>query len=172
MFRMKRGVVVIVLAVAVLASAAVCWCLFRDSGERRIRRALEELCEIGSKSSGENAALGALKANRADHVFAPVCRFNFAQQVMDGVLTPTETGARILRLQGMFDWIKLSFSELEITVEGDKADIAFSGSFKGRLKYGDNREVDEIREIEAELARQKDSRWKFTRMSFRQVLEK
>ena len=170
---MKRSVLAIVLAAIAAASATgVYWRFFRDSDERRIRRALEELCEIGSKSSGENAALGALKANRADHVFAPVCRFDFARQVVDGVLTPTETGARILRLQGMFDWIKLSFSELEITVEGDKADIAFSGSFKGRLKYGDNREVDEIREIEAELARQKDSRWKFTRMSFRQVLEK
>lgn len=161
------------LAVAVVAAAGcACWYFFRDSDERRIRRTLAELCEIGSKSSGENAALGALKANRADHVFAPVCRFNFAQQVMDGVLTPTETGARILRLQGMFDRIELGFSELEIAVAGDRANVAFSGSFKGRLKYGDARDVDEIREIEAELARQKDGRWKFTRMSFRQVLEK
>lgn len=170
---MKRSVLAIVLAVVAAASAAgVYWCFFRDSDERRIRRTLEELCEIGSKSSGENAALGALKANRADHVFAPVCRFDFAHQAMDGVLTPTETGARLLRLQGMFDWIKLGFGELETSVAGDKAGVAFSGSFKGRLKYGDAREVDEIREIEAELARQKDGRWKFTRMSFRQVLEK
>ena len=172
-FRMKRSVLVIVLAAAVFASAVgVYWCFFRDSDERRIRRTLEELCEIGSKSSGENAALGALKANRADHVFAPVCRFDFAHQAVDGALTPTETGARILRLQGMFDRIRLSFSELEIAVKGDKADAAFSGAFKGRLKYGDAREVDEIREIEAELARQPDGRWKFTRMSIRQVLEK
>ena len=170
---MRRSVLVIVLAAAAVASAVcVYWCFFRDSDERRIRRTLEELCEIGSKSPGENAALGAIKANRADHVFAPVCRFDFARQVVDGVLTPTETGARILRLQGMFDRIALGFSELEIAVSGDKANVAFSGSFKGRLKYGDARDVDEIREIEAELARQKDGRWKFTRMSFRQVLEK
>ena len=169
---MKRSVLVIVLAAAAISAVCVYWCFFRDSDERRIRRTLAELCEIGSKSPGENAALGALKANRADHVFAPVCRFNFAHQAMDGMLTPTETGARILRLQGMFEWIRLSFSDLEIAVAEDKADIVFSGAFKGRLKYGDAREVDEIREIEAALARQKDGRWKFTRMSFRQVLEK
>ena len=163
------------VAVAVIAAAAVfsgIWFFFRDSDEKRIRRTLTELCDMGSKSSGENPAVSALKSNRADHVFAPKCHFDFGLNAMDGVLTPTEIGARLLRIRSMFQWIKLDFSDLSVSVAGEEARVFFSGSLKGRIQHGNAGEVDEIREIDGELARQPDGRWKFIRMSFRQILEK
>ena len=157
----------------VLALAAVlCFFFLRDTDEKRIRGTLDELCRIGSKSNGENPALGALKANRADKVFAQRCSFNFRINSFDGVYTPTEIGANILRIQTLFKWIKLSTSDHQIEVDGNKGKIFFTGEFSGVAKHGSGSPHNDLRDIEADLVKNGDNEWKFTRMTIRKVLEK
>lgn len=168
---MKRVIFIVILSAAVIAVASGVFFFFSESDEKKIKSTLDELCVIGSKSSGENPAFLALKANRADKVFAPKCHFNFKLHSMDGVITPTEIGARILRLQALFNSVKLDFSELEIAIEGDKALVFFTGSLSGVLKSNGDK-VDELKEIEALLVRQESGEWKFSRMSFKNILEK
>ena len=168
---MKRKMLVFLPVLVFLAAGIVVLFLCRDTDEKRLRQTLKELCVLGSKSTGQNPALGALKANRADKVFAPRCRFNFGIHVWDGECTPTEIGAKILRIQALFQWIKLDFADLVMTVENDKAHVSFSGSFRGVSKQGGNK-IDEIRDVEAQLVKQKNGEWKFTSMDIRKVLEK
>ena len=168
---MKRKVFAVVGTVLVLA-AILCFFFLRDTDEKRIRGTLDELCRIGSKSTGENPALGALKANRADKVFAPRCSFNFRINSFDGVYTPTEIGANILRIQTLFKWIKLSTSDLQIEIDGDKGKIFFTGEFSGVAKHGSGSPHNDVRDIEADLVKNSENEWKFTRMTIRKVLEK
>ena len=168
---MKKSLIVLATALLLLAAAAVTLFFCRDTDEKRVRQTLKELCSFGSKSSGENPALGALKANRADKVFAPKCRFNFGILLWDGECTPTEIGAKVLRIQALFQWIKLDFSDLQSVIEKDKAQVSFSGRFTGVSKQGGSK-VDEIRDIDAALVKQKNGDWKITAMHIRKVLEK
>ncbi|MBR2373561.1 MAG: hypothetical protein IKA87_04960 [Lentisphaeria bacterium] len=166
------------MKIKIFAAAGVllllCTCflfwLLRDTDEKKISRTLDELCRIGSKSFRENPALGALKANKADKVFAPRCLFNFRLHMMDGVISPTEIGSRIVRIQAAFKWIKLDFSELEVAINKNQADIFFTGSLHGELKQGGK--VEELREITATLERQEDGSWKICRMNIKNILEK
>lgn len=168
---MKRAIFILIFSAAAIAVAAGVFFFFRESDEKKIKSTLNELCVIGSKSSGENPAFLALKANRADKVFAPKCSFDFKLHIMDGVITPTEIGAKILRFQALFNNVKLDFSELEIAIDGDKAAVFFTGSLRGVLKSNGDK-VDELKEIEALLERQESGEWKFSRMSFKNILEK
>ena len=168
---MKKRVMLVVSA-AVLAAVVLCgFVFFRDNDETRIKAALNELCNIGAKGSGENPAFLALKANKADRVFAPECVFNFRLHMMDGAITPTEIGSRILRIQALFKWIKLDFSELEIEVQGDRAKVFFTGTLRGEMKNSGTK-TEELREIEAIFLRQKDGAWKIARMDVKNILEK
>lgn len=155
-----------------LAGVLLLFSIFRDTDEKKIHRTLDELCRIGSKSSGENPALGALKANRADKVFSPRCRFDFRVNSFDGEYTPTEIGSRILRVQSFFQWIKLETSDIEISVKENNGKIFFTGEFAGLTKTGKQEKISEIRDIEAELVKNDKGEWKFVRMNIRPVLEK
>lgn len=159
------------ILLAVVIGLILFWTL-RDTDEKRIRRTLDELCRIGTKSSGENPALGALKANRADRVFAPRCRFNFRVNTFDGEYTPTEIGAKILRIQTMFQWLKLSTSEVEISVQQGTGRVFFTGELSGVTKHGRSEKINEIRDIEASLVKNDKGEWKFSAMKIRNVLEK
>ena len=168
---MKSKIIAALGTVLVLA-AVLCFFFLRDTDEKRIRGTLDELCRIGSKSNGENPALGALKANRADKVFAQRCSFNFRINSFDGVYTPSEIGANILRIQTLFKWIKLSTSDHQIEVDGNKGKIFFTGEFSGVAKHGSGSPHNDLRDIEADLVKNGDNEWKFTRMTIRKVLEK
>ena len=168
---MKSKIIAALGTVLVLA-AVLCFFFLRDTDEKRIRGTLDELCRIGSKSNGENPALGALKANRADKVFAQRCSFNFRINSFDGVYTPTEIGANILRIQTLFKWIKLNTSDHQIEVDGNKGKIFFTGEFSGVAKHGSGSPYNDLRDIEADLVKNGDNEWKFTRMTIRKVLEK
>ena len=167
-----KSKIIAVLGTVLVIAAVLCFFFLRDTDEKRIRGTLDELCRIGSKSNGENPALGALKANRADKVFAQRCSFNFRINSFDGVYTPTEIGANILRIQTLFKWIKLSTSDHQIEVDGNKGKILFTGEFSGVAKHGSGSPHNDLRDIEADLVKNGDNEWKFTRMTIRKVLEK
>lgn len=155
-----------------LAGVLLLFWFFRETDEKKIHRTLDELCRIGSKSSGENPALGALKANRAEKVFAPRCRFDFKYNSFDGEYNPTEIGSKILQIQSFFQWIKLETSDIEISVNENNGKIFFTGEFSGLTKNGKQEKISEIRDIEAELVKNDKDEWKFVRMNIRPVLEK
>ena len=155
----------------ILASLLIFWSL-RETDEKKIKATLSELCRIGSKSTGENPALGALKANRSEKVFAPRCHFDFRVNSFDGVYTPTEIGANILRFQSLFQWIQLEAGDLQIEVRQDEALLFFTGEFTGVPKNSQKEKISEIRDIEARLVRTPEGAWKFVRMKIRNVLEK
>ena len=155
-----------------LCAALLCFFFLRDTDEKRIRTALNELCRIGSKTEGENPALGALKANGANKIFASRCTFDFRINSFDGVYTPTEIGANILRIQTLFKWIKLNTSDIQVEVDGSKGMIFFTGEFSGIAKNGRGEKHSDVRDIEAHLIKNEQNEWKFTRMTIRKVLEK
>ena len=133
---------------------------------------MHELCSITSKNSGENPALGALKANRADKVFAPKCRLNFKVRLWDGDVTPTEIGARLVRVHALFQWCKITFSDLQTEIRGDEAHVIFTGNFTGVSKQDGRNKIDEIRDIEGKLARDPQGNWKIYSLDVRNILDK
>ena len=182
MFQGERGMKKIILIVSCVfllgVAGAGIFFLLRDTPEKQIRRMLNELCEIVSKSRGENAAMGAFKANRTDKVFAPRCEIKFRHNVFDGGYTPTEIGANLLRFQTLFHHLTVSCSNLETAVStlpgtrtAASAKIFFTGQCTGVLK-NTSEKVEEIRDVEAQARYIKDKGWRITAITIHKVLKK
>lgn len=175
---MKKKILIAGVIFFLCAASVGSFYFFRETPEKQIRRVLNELCEIVSKSKGENAAMGAFKANRADKVFAPKCEIEFHRTAFDGSYTPTETGANILRFQTLFHHLKVSYSNLETAVNFfpgtrtlSSAKIFFTGQCTGILKNGSEK-IDEIRDVEAVVHYIKDKGLRITGISIHKVLKK
>jgi len=170
---MKNKFKIIISIFVLLASGAAVWFFFRsESEEAKIRRNLDELCRICSKSRGENAAVLALKVNKGtEKLFAPVCLLQFRTGWFDGKTNPTKLGADIIRFQHVFESLKFDVSDVKITQEeSGRASVLFSGSVKGRGKNG--RTFDEVRDIEAVLKQDNEKSWKIVSLVFHEVLER
>lgn len=175
---MKKIIVTASCLLLFCAAGAGAFYLLRDTPEKQIRRMLNELCEIVSKGKGENAAMGAFKANRTDKVFAPRCDIKFRHNVFDGGYTPTELGANLLRFQTLFHYLTVSYSNLEIAVSirpgtrtAESAKIFFTGQCAGVLKSSSEK-VEEIRDVEAQAHYIKDKGWRITALTIHKVLKK
>lgn len=175
---MKKKIFYIAGTLVVLLAAIFSFYFFRDDDKKQLRRNLDELCEIISKSTGENPAVSGLKANRADKVFAHRCHVKIGRFFTDGSYTPTEIGANIMRFKGAFKWIKVSYSDLEFaisTVPGTRnaasAKIFFTGSCTGSLKNANPDRVDEIRDVEI-LAEKGEKGWRFKSIVITKILQK
>ena len=59
-----------------------------------------------------------------------------------------------------------------IEIDGDKGKIFFTGEFSGVAKHGSGSPHNDVRDIEADLVKNSENEWKFTRMTIRKVLEK
>ena len=174
---MKKMHLIISAVLLLFVTALLFFCFFRNDDKRELRRTLDELCDIVSKSTGENHAVSGLKANRADKVFASGCEISIGRHFFDGKYTATEMGANIMRFKAAFKEIKLSYSDFEAavsTVPGDAgrtAKLYFTGRCVGVLKNAPQEKIDEIRDVEA-LAVKSEKGWRLTKVFIVKVLQK
>ena len=172
---MKKRLIFSAAVLLLAIAGTTIFYLCRDTDEKQLRRMLEELCEIVSKSSGENHAVSGFKANRADKIFAPRCELKFGRHLFDGSYTPTELGANIMRFKGVFKELDISYTDLSIAVsdvpDGNKAaKLFFTGKCSGVLKNSSEK-VNEIRDLEA-VAVKGEKGWRLRTVIIVKVLEK
>ena len=174
---MKKRVISAAAVLLLAIASAVIFYMCRDTDEKQLRRMLDELCEIVSKSSGENHAVSGLKANRADKVFAQRCEIKSGRSLFDGNYTPTELGASIMRFKALFQQINVSYSDLVTAVGSPGADgkkrakIYFTGTCSGVLKNNPNEKIEEIRDLSG-LAIKDEKGWRIVALDIVKVLEK
>lgn len=174
---MNKKLPVILSLLLLPAAALLSFWLFRDSDHKQLRRTLDELCDIVSKSTNENPAVSGLKANRADKVFAPKCEVRIGRHFFDGTYTATEMGANIMRFKSSFREIKISSSDLETALTPPSentpptAKLYFTGRCVGVLKNAPQEKVDEIRDVEA-AAVKTEKGWRLTNIVIVKILQK
>ena len=174
---MKKRLIFSAAVLLLAIAGTMIFYLCRDTDEKQLRRMLDELCEIVSKSSGENHAVSGFKANRADKVFAQRCEIKFGRSLFDGTYTPTELGASIMRFKTLFQQIKVSYSDFVTAVDKSATDgkkyakIFFTGRCSGILKNNSREKVDEIRDLSG-LALKDEKGWRIIALDIVKVLEK
>ena len=148
---LKKKWLWLLFAVVFALGGVSLWYLGQDSDEAQVRRTLRQLCRISSRYENEKAAVGVMKINGTDKVFAPECRIDFRHEMFGGIYTPAEITSTI-------------------TVEPpDRASAVFTGTLDGRLN--DGKTVNEVRDLYCTLEKRED-RWLITSISVRDVLEK
>ena len=174
---MKKTLLTICGVLLLLAAGSFLFLIFRDSDEKQLRRTLDELWDIVSKSSGENHAVSGLKANRANKVFAPRCEVRIGRHLFDGTYSATEMGANIMRFKSSFSEIKISYSDLETAISTTPenvprtAKLYFTGQCTGSLKNSPREKINEIRDVEA-AAVKTEKGWRLTNIVIVKVLQK
>ena len=174
---MKKNLIYAAIVLLLAVAGGVIFYLCRDTDEKQLRRMLDELCEIVSKSSGENHAVSGFKANRADKVFAQRCEIKFGRTLFDGTYTPTELGASIMRFKALFQHLNVSYSDFVTAIgspgpDGKKrAKVFFTGRCSGVLKNSSSEKVDEIRDLNG-LAVKDEKGWRIVALDIVKVLEK
>lgn len=168
---MKRKLICAAGILLLAAAGVLLYYVCRDTDEKQLRRMLDELCEIVSKSSGENPAVSGLKANRADKVFANRCDIRFGRFFFNGTYTPTEIGANIMRFKGLFKEIDVSYSELVLAISDKRAKLFFTGRCVGVPKNNPGEKTEEIRDLNG-LAQKGENGWRIIALDIVKVLEK
>jgi hypothetical protein len=168
---MKKNLIYAAIVLLLAVAGGVIFYLCRDTDEKQLRRMLDELCEIVSKSSGENHAVSGFKANRADKVFAQRCEIKFGRTLFDGTYTPTEIGANIMRFKGLFKEIDVSYSELVLAISDKRAKLFFTGRCVGVPKNNPGEKTEEIRDLNG-LAQKGENGWRIIALDIVKVLEK
>lgn len=168
---MKKNLIYAAIVLLLAVAGGVFFYLCRDTDEKQLRRMLDELCEIVSKSSGENHAVSGFKANRADKVFAQRCEIKFGRTLFDGTYTPTEIGANIMRFKGLFKEIDVSYSELVLAISDKRAKLFFTGRCVGVPKNNPGEKIEEIRDLNG-LAQKGENGWRIIALDIVKVLEK
>ncbi|MST97272.1 hypothetical protein FYJ85_09485 [Victivallaceae bacterium BBE-744-WT-12] len=167
---LKKKWLWLLFAVVFALGGVSLWYLGQDSDEAQVRRTLRQLCRISSKYENEKAAVGVMKINGTDKVFAPECRIDFRHEMFGGIYTPAEITSTMARVRSMFRSCVVDMRDVAITVEPpDRASAVFTGTLDGRLN--DGKTVNEVRDLYCTLEKRED-RWLITSISVRDVLEK
>lgn len=169
-FHLRRYLLPLVLLI--LVGVGGVWYWQYNTPEAQIRRLMAELCSIASKPAGENAALGVLKINRTDKIFAPSCRIDVQHQYVDGSLNPSEITSMLARYRPLFAEVQINMRDMEIMIgpESDQASVYFTGILRGTPKKGGGR-VEEVRDLFCRL-KKIDDHWRISEIAIREVLEK
>lgn len=145
------------------------WYITRDSEEAKVKRKLHELADFGIKAEGEKEIYGALKINGTDKVFAPQLELVLNPDMFNGTYTPREMIANLARFRMLFKQVKVRVTDIVITVNGDKADAAFTGLLDGVTV--DGKAVNEVRELNCALTKI-DGKWLINKLVVRDILVK
>ena len=164
-----------IIITVLLLSAVGCgvWYFFfnQKSEEELIRDQLLEIAEACSRIDGETGITMAMKNNRISNLIADSCSVSINEKMINGTYTAMEFAGSVTRSRALFQRIKGSFDDVEVSVDSDKksATIDYSVRVVGQMKKG--RVFDDVRELRSEL-RKEDGKWKFSSFEIREVLER
>ena len=161
-----RNVMVILI---VLAAAA--WWFLHEDPEAEVRDAHHELTRLLSKTEGEATSTMIFNARVLQNMFADTCEVTGDAEMLAGSYRPEEMVSTIIRVQGMFLSIDLTFHELVIEFPAaDDAIVNFTAVLVGRTKMEGEEEAAETREVISRMRKVED-KWLFAEFSLAKVLE-
>jgi len=159
-----------VLVIFILLSVAAWWFLHEDP-EAEVRDAHQELTRLLSKTEGEASSTMIFNARLLQNMFADTCEVTGDVEMLAGSYTPEEMVSTIIRVQGMFLSIDLTFHELVIEFPAaDDAIVNFTAVLVGRTKMEGEEEAAETREVISRMRKVED-KWLFAEFSLAKVLE-
>ncbi len=161
-----------VLIIIILLSAATWWFLHEDP-EAEVRDAHQELSRLLSKAEGAASNTTILSAVVLKSMFAATCEVTGDAEMLAGAYTPEEMISTIVRVQGIFRSIELTFHELEIAFPAaDEAIINFTAVLVAQVsRAGEEEEMfGETRTVVSRM-RKVDGKWLFAEFSLAKVPE-
>ena len=159
-----------VLVIFILLSVAAWWFLHEDP-EAEVRDAHQELTRLLSKTEGEASSTMIFNARVLQNMFADTCEVTGDAEILAGSYTPEEMVSTIIRVQGLFLSIDLTFHELVIEFPAaDDAIVNFTAVLVGRTKMEGEEEAAETREVISRMRKVED-KWLFAEFSLAKVLE-
>jgi len=159
-----------VLVIFILLSVAAWWFLHEDP-EAEVRDAHQELTRLLSKTEGEASSTMIFNARVLQNMFADTCEVTGDAEILAGSYTPEEMVSTIIRVQGMFLSIDLTFHELVIEFPAaDDAIVNFTAVLVGRTKMEGEEEAAETREVISRMRKVED-KWLFAEFSLAKMLE-
>jgi len=162
----KRNVIVIL----VLVAAAAWWFLHEDA-EAEVRDAHQELTRLLSKPEGEAGTTTILNARVLQSMFAESCEVTGDADAFAGSYTPEEMVSTIVRVQGLFVKVDLTFHDL--VIEFPAADDAignFTAVLVGQSQIDGEGEAAEARDVISRM-RKVDGDWVFAEFKLARVVE-
>ena len=159
-----------VIVILILLSAGAWWFLHEDP-EAEVRNAHQELTRLLSKTEGEASSTMIFNARVLQSMFADTCEVTGDAEMLGGSYTPEEMVSTIIRVQGIFLSIDLTFHELEIEFPAaDDAIVNFTAVLVGRSKMEGEEEAAETREVISRM-RKVEGKWLFAEFRLANVLE-
>ena len=166
----KRNVIVI----SVLLAAAAWWFLHEDP-EAEVRDAHQKLTRLLSKTEGEATSALILNARVLQTMFADSCEVTGNAEMLAGSYTPEEMVSTIIRVQGVFLRVDLTFHDLVIEFPAaDDAIVNFTAVLVGKSRLEGEGEVEvelaETREVVSRM-RNVEGKWLFAEFRLAKVIE-
>ncbi len=160
-----------VIVIFVLLAGAAWWFLHEDP-EAEVRDAHQELSRLLSKSEGEASSTVIINARILQNMFADTCDVIGDAEMLVGRYTPEEMASTIIRIQGLFLSIDLTFHDLVIEFPAaDDAIAHFTAVLVGQVQMEGEEEFGETREVISRMRKVQD-KWLFAEFRLAQVHEK
>jgi hypothetical protein len=158
---------VLALAVAVAAGTLL---LLRPSEEKRIRRRLTQITELGGKAGPETVLTAAGKARGITRLMTDSVTISGAPSGLSGTYDSDALAAAILQGRARFETLEPSLHDLEIVLEGEgRATAHFTARLQGTSLGGPFRDV---REMRCALVKDQEEGWLFQRIEAVEVMRK
>ena len=158
------------LVILVLLSA-VGWWFFHESPEAEIRDAHQELTRLLSKTEGDASRTTILNAALLKSMFADNCEVTGDAEMLAGSYSPEEMVSTIIRVQGIFLSIDLTFHDLMIGFPAeDDAITKFTAVLVGQSQIEGEEKAAETREVISRM-RKVEGKWLFAKFSLAIVIE-
>ncbi len=159
-----------VVGILILLSALAWWFLHEDP-EAEIRDAHVELTRLLSKTEGEASSTTIFNARALQNMFADTCEVTGDAEMFAGSYTPEEMVSTLVRVQGLFLSIDLTFHDLVIEFPAvDDAIVNFTAVLVGRSRLEGEEEAGETREVISRM-RKVENKWLFVEFRLAKVLE-
>ena len=159
-----------VIVIAILLSTAAWWFLPEDP-EAEVRDAHQDLSRLLSKTEGDAGSAMIINARILQGMFADTCVVTGDAEMLAGSYTPEEMASTIIRVQGIFLSIDLTFHDLVIDFPATNDAIAhFIAVLVGQVQMEGEEEFGETREVISRMRKIQD-KWLFTEFGLLQVPE-
>ena len=167
---MKRKYKFIFFSAAVLIlCAAAYWVLKGTSEEEKVRKVLFQLTTLAEKPQGVRPTELAVKLKTLQTVFADSVSIDFGARKLSDTYTPRSLEPMLVSFRKHFVETTCSMSDVEITLQGDRANAVFACRFKGVPRQGNR--VDEVRDVSCQLVK-RDQKWYIENISINDILER
>ena len=161
----RNAIVVLILL------AAVSWWFLREDPEAEVRAAHQELTRLLSKTEDQATASTILDARNLQSLFADNCVVTGDAEMFVGSYTSEEMVGTIIRVQGAFLKVDLTFHDLEIEFPAvDDAISSFTAVLVGKSMVDGEAEAAEAREVVSRM-RKVEGKWRFAELNLSYVVE-